>query len=195
MSYDEYLAWYDREKGNRGEWVDGEVIVFMPPKVVHQLVLGFVFRVLAEYVDRHDLGQVFVAETEMLLREQRASRQPDIMFVARENLSRVTKERIDGPVDLAIEITSNDSTTRDRRDKRNEYETAGISEYWLLDPRPGQQRATFLQLGPDGRYREAPLDHQGRYQSVVLPGFFLDPEWLWEDPLAKPLTVLSQLPE
>jgi Uma2 family endonuclease len=186
MTYDEYLVWYDREEGNRGEWVDGEVIVLMPPKVIHQIVLGFLYRLLSDHADRFNLGRVFISPMEMLLREQCASRQPDLMFVAREHLERVTADRIDGPADLAVELISDDSTTRDRRDKRAEYEAASVLEYWLLDPRPGQHCATILQLDATGRYQEIMLDDHGRYHSAVLSGFTLDPTWLWQDPLPNP---------
>jgi Uma2 family endonuclease len=63
---------------------------------------------------------------------------------------------------------------------------AGIPEYWIVDPRPGLQRAEFLRIGNDGRYAEASLDDDGRYRSLVLPGFWLDPAWLWQDPLPDP---------
>jgi len=36
MPYEAYLDWYDKEAGRRGEWVDGEVIVFMPTTFRHE---------------------------------------------------------------------------------------------------------------------------------------------------------------
>lgn len=38
MSYEEFLAWADEDV--HAEWVDGEAIVFMPPKDIH-LIPGF----------------------------------------------------------------------------------------------------------------------------------------------------------
>jgi hypothetical protein len=37
-------------------------------------------------------------------------------------------------------------------------------------------------MNADGRYQLVPLDARGRYHSVVVPGFWLRPEWLWQDP-------------
>lgn len=39
MSYPEWLAWDDG--GRHSEWVAGEVIVFMPPPILHARILGF----------------------------------------------------------------------------------------------------------------------------------------------------------
>jgi Uma2 family endonuclease len=192
MSYEEWLAW-DGSSGRQTEWVGGEVIVFMPPKLAHQDLLLFLAELLVRFVRRRRLGRVFVAAIEMKLSSQKASREPDILFLATEHLHRVTPERIDGPADLAVEIVSDDSVTRDKRDKRAEYAAAGIPEYWILDPRPGRQRAEFLRLGPDGEYHEGPRDEAGHYHSAVLAGFWLDPAWLWQQPLPDPDDVLARV--
>ena len=39
MGYEEYLDWSDED--THAEWVDGEVIVFMPVTLAHQLLVGF----------------------------------------------------------------------------------------------------------------------------------------------------------
>jgi Uma2 family endonuclease len=191
MTYDEWLAWDGED--HRGEWVDGEVIVFMPPKIVHQDVLFFLARLLVGFSDRRRLGRVFVAPVEMRLAGQRSSRQPDIVVVLNRNRHRINPDRIDGPADLVVELVSDDSVTRDRVAKRDEYAAAGIPEYWVLDPRPRQHRASFLVLDDTGTYREAPLDEQGRFHSTVLTGFWLDPAWLWQEPLPDIETLLAQI--
>jgi Uma2 family endonuclease len=35
---------------------------------------------------------------------------------------------------------------------------AGVREYWILDPRPGYERADFYVLDEQGRYRPVPVD-------------------------------------
>ena len=49
MSYEEYYAWADEDI--HAEWVDGEVIVHMPPFDIHQTLLNFLNRLLAEYAE------------------------------------------------------------------------------------------------------------------------------------------------
>jgi hypothetical protein len=43
----------------------------------------------------------------------------------------------------------------------------------------------MLVLGNDRRYAPVAPDEAGRYRSVVLPGFWLDPAWFRPDPLPK----------
>jgi Uma2 family endonuclease len=191
MSYDEYLAWED--EGAHGEWVDGEVIVFMPPTILHQLLSGFLYTLLSSYARRLNLGLVIAAPVEMQLFPGRLSREPDLLFVAREHLDRLTPERLVGPADLAVEIISDSSVARDRAEKFYEYEEAGVPEYWIIDPRPGRQRVDFYRLTAQGKYQAVLPDADGRYHAAALPGFWLDPAWLWQEPLPDPLDVLASV--
>jgi Uma2 family endonuclease len=114
------------------------------------------------------------------------------MFVANEHLERVRHTYLDGPADLAVEIVSPDSETRDRRDKLAEYEAAGIPEYWLIDePR---NEALFFVLDPSGHYQQAPLSADGIYTSTVLPGLRLRVGWLWRYPPPMLDEALADLP-
>lgn len=91
------------------------------------------------------------------------------------------------------ELISDESARRDRIDKLAEYGAAGVPEYWLFDPRPRQHRAEFYRLGAEGRYEAVLADAEGRYHSLVLPGFWLKPDWLWQDPLPKPAALLAMI--
>lgn len=89
-----------------------------------------------------------------------------------------------------VEIVSPESVGRDRGEKFTEYEAAGIPEYWLIDPQ--RRWAEFYRLEGE-RYRLAFQGTEGRYASTVLPGFWLQVEWLWQDPLPPVLDVLRAL--
>ena len=39
-----------------------------------------------------------------------------------------------------------------RLNKLKEYQEAGITEYWIIDPRPGKLRADFYRLNEAGQY-------------------------------------------
>jgi Uma2 family endonuclease len=66
-------------------------------------------------------------------------------------------------------------------DKFDEYETGGVPEYWLIDNRPHRQRASFYHLDETGRYQSVPIEVDGIYKSIVLPGFWLRLAWLWAE--------------
>jgi Uma2 family endonuclease len=191
MTYEEFLTKLDED--THAEWVDGEVTVFMPPKIAHQLVSTFLVGLLSFYTRLLDLGKVLAAPCEMLLVPGRISREPDVLFVAKAHLNRLTEDRLEGPADLVIELLSDSSVTRDRDRKFYEYQEAGIPEYWVFDPRPGKQRADFYQLSAAGKYEVVALDRSGRYHSAVLPGFWIKPEWAWQDPQPDYITLLAQI--
>jgi Uma2 family endonuclease len=189
MSYQEFLAWSD---DNHAEWVDGEVTRFMPPITIHQRTEGFLYQLLKLYVDLFTLGEVLNAPYEMRL--SRSAREPDILFVARENLSRITPERLEGPADLIVEIVSATSAKRDRKEKFGEYAEAGVREYWIIDPRPNRRRADFFRLAPtDGGYLRFGSGADERVESSVIPGFWLRPAWLWQGEWLNPLTIFFEI--
>jgi Uma2 family endonuclease len=165
----------------------------MPPKDKHQEMAGFLYYLIASFVHMLNLGAVRFAPLEMRLIPGKVSREPDILFIARDNLQRLTPERLDGPADLVVEIISEESVTRDRVRKFQEYQQAGVAEYWLIDPRPGKQQAAFYQRSPQGTYQAAELDSSGRYHSAVLRGFWLRPDWLWQEPLPDPLSTFLEV--
>lgn len=190
MSYPEWLAW---EGGAmQSEWVAGEVIVFMPPTVLHARILGFVAGLLGWYVEAFGLGEVLQAPVEMRLHPDRLSREPDLLFVADRHRARIGATRVDGAADLVVEVVSDDSVGRDRVEKFGEYQAAGIPEYWVLDPRPGRQRSEFFQL-VNGAYRAVAPNPDGRYRSAIVPGFWFRPAWLWQDPLPTRRACLLQI--
>lgn len=187
LSYEEFLDWLDED--TLADWVDGEVIMTSPASVVHQDLAGLLNSVLRAFVEQHTLGLVLAAPFQMRL--ELSSREPDLLFLARAHLDRLRKAHVDGSADLVVEISSPESVGRDRGEKFYEYEQAGIPEYWLLDPQT--RRAEFYQLGPEGQYHLTAPDKQGIYRSAVLPGFWLQVDWLWQQPLPLVLNVLREL--
>jgi Uma2 family endonuclease len=189
MTEEEFVDWCREHV--RAEWVDGKVILMSPASARHEQLLIWLGAVLQTYVETHDAGRVYGSELTMRMAKRRRSRRlPDIKFVATPHLDRVQKSHIEGPADLVIEIVSRDSVARDWREKFSEYAQAGVPEYWIVDPLSQQLEA--LQLGPRGRYRKIRAV-EGRVRSMVLPGFWLKPEWLWQDRLPNVLQVAREL--
>ncbi|MBM4458269.1 MAG: Uma2 family endonuclease [Chloroflexi bacterium] len=176
MTYEEFLAWADED--SLAEWVDGEAAMHSPASDQHQDVVRFMSAVLSVYTESHQLGIIRPAPFQMRL--SRSGREPDLLFLAKEHLSRLAKTHLDGPADLVVEILSPESAVRDRGEKFYEYEEAGITEYWLLDP--DRERAEFYQLDAQGRYAMLLPDAEGVYRSKAIPGFRLRVQWLWQPP-------------
>jgi Uma2 family endonuclease len=181
MSYEEYAAWTNEDTFS--EWVDGEVTVFMPPDLQHNQISMFLATILNLFVNLHNLGQVIAAPFEMKLRDGRSYREPDLLFVSRDRLDCLEDQRLNGPADLAVEIVSDTSVRRDRQEKFAEYAAAGVREYWLVDAREGHRAFNPYRLTVGGTYEEIALDDRGRFHSTIIPGFWLDPDWLSQDPI------------
>jgi Uma2 family endonuclease len=191
MTYEEYLAWADEDV--HAEWVNGEVIVQMPPKEPHQRVVAFLMQLMGLFIQLFQLGRLLPAPFEMRAKPDGSSREPDLLFVAREHLDRLSQERLSGPADLVVEVVSDDSVARDRADKFYEYQDAEVKEYWILDPRPGRERTDFYVLDEKGRYRPVPPGPDGRYHSTELPGFWLQVDWVTSAEPPEVLTALAQI--
>jgi Uma2 family endonuclease len=187
MTYEEFLAWADED--TLAEWVDGEIIMTSPASFIHQKMSIFLQEVIGNYAKYRQLGQVLVPPFQMKL--PKSGREPDLLFVATENLHRIKNTYLDGPADLVVEIISSESAGRDRGDKFYEYEQAAIPEYWLIDPE--KRRAEFYALDKEGNYHLAMGGSKGKIESGVLPGFWLEVEWLWADPLPSSLCTLAEI--
>ncbi|MEA2526622.1 MAG: hypothetical protein QOF73_3849 [Thermomicrobiales bacterium] len=190
MTYQEYLERFD--ENTHVEWADGEAIVFMPPNEAHQDIVTFLVTLLRLYVDIRGLGMVLTAPFELRL-PTGPSREPDILFLTREHYDRRTRERWVGPADLLVEVQSEGTARYDVREKLPDYERSGVREYWAIDPRPCHRTFRPFILTGSQHYEEAPLDEQGRFHSVVLPGFWLDPGWFWQDPLPKTIDLIMTI--
>jgi Uma2 family endonuclease len=188
ISYEEFLEKYTDV---HAEWIDGEAITFVTASDKHQDLVAWLIAILRSFIETHDLGWLRPAPFNMHLPELNRGREPDILFVTKERLHIVQSSHLAEPADLVIEIVSPESIGRDRGEKFAEYEAAGIREYWLIDP--DRQQAEFYQLAETGRYRLPTIDGEGRFHSNVLPNFWLEVEWLWQEPLPKVLDVARLL--
>jgi Uma2 family endonuclease len=190
LNFDEYLAWALKQEDNaKAELVEGEIKFMSPVSEAHQSLSVFLLSLLNALVSSHNMGRVFFESFVMKL-GARAGREPDILFVATANLHRVRENFLDGPADLIIEIVSPESRTRDKVTKLAEYQRLGVSEYWVLDQ--ARTEALFYQMQEDGTYHLVPADENNIYRSIVVPGLWINVNWLWQNPLPSILDVLRQ---
>jgi Uma2 family endonuclease len=181
------LAWCNED--TLAEWVDGEIEYYSPASMKHQDIVNWLCSLLRIYVESHKLGKVISGPFQMRLRKVKRGREPDILFILNENLSKLNATYLDGPADLVVEVISEESRMRDKRIKFDEYQEAGIKEYWLIDPY--EKIINFYVLKKDRYQKIEPK--QGIYYSEVIKNFWLNTNWLFKDPLPKVLDVLREL--
>ncbi|MBC8140062.1 MAG: Uma2 family endonuclease [Armatimonadetes bacterium] len=187
MTFEEFLEWSDED--TYAEWVDGKVIFFLPVSNRHQLILGFLIHLLAEWKEEtEDEGVVLFAPSLMRCRVGMPGREPDLMYLREENLGKVRTNYLEGAADIAVEIVSPDSVRRDFMEKFAEYEAGGVGEYWIIDPATGVAEF-YIRDAPDAPYfRRAPLtgateEKRGVYTCHTLDSLQINVDWLFADPL------------
>lgn len=115
------------------ELSEGRLEVHAVPTEQHQLIVAFLYDALKAFISAAGLGKVLFAPFRLQLWEGKF-REPDLMFLFETNASK-RGDKYWRSADLVIEVVSEDDPDRDLIEKRKEYAQAGISEYWIVDPR------------------------------------------------------------
>ena len=129
-------------------------------------------------------------QVKMVLEGETKGREPDIFFVKTENFDRIKEQFFDGAADLVIEIVPPESVARDTQDKFEEYETAGVKEYWIIDY--NRRTANFYGFDERGKYQLLHFSPDGKFESRVLEGLWIKTEWLWREDLPNLTEVLKE---
>jgi Uma2 family endonuclease len=132
LTYEDFLRLPD--DGLRHEIIDGEHYVTPSPNLRHQeLALRLAVSLSNHIDDRLDRGRVFIAPFDVVFSFHDIV-EPDVIFVAPDQLDILTDKNIQGTPAMVIEILSPSTRKRDRQIKRMLYERMGVREYWLVDP-------------------------------------------------------------
>lgn len=65
------------------------------------------------------------------------------------------------------------------------------ANYWIIAPLVKQINA--YRLSDPGKYEPLPADASGVYRSAVIPGFCVNPQWIWHQPPPKKCDILREL--
>ncbi len=187
FTYDDFCALVP--DGQKADLIDGVIYMASPHSIEANDLFLWLATVMRLYVRRKKFGKVYGSRVACRLDDKNAP-EPDVLFVAERNRDRLKRGGVEGPPDLAIEIVSPESVERDYEKKRRQYQRFKIPEYWIIDEY--ERKVTLLRLDARGKYREV-APRKGLFHSQVLKGFWLDPNWLWQDPLADELETLQQL--
>lgn len=174
-SYSDYKTWPSAE---RWEIIDGLAFMQAAPSRLHQEVLMEISRQLSNYLAGSPC-RVYPAPFCVRLPERGKPADKEIPTVVEPDVSVVCdRSKLDdegciGAPDLIVEIVSPSSARRDRVDKFNKYEKAGVREYWLIEPE--LKLVTVFLLQPDGRFGR-PENHTeaDTVKCGIFPGLSVD---------------------
>lgn len=176
--------------GQKADLIDGVIYMASPDMRRSDKITKFVDHLLGGFVDaRQTGGEVFGSRFAFKITEIRAP-EPDVAYVRPDRLHLVEERCMNGGPDIAVEVVARDSRTRDYGEKRQLYQDAGVTEYWIIDPI--QERVEFLRLS-DAGYSITRLEDNRIYRSEALPGFWLNIDWLLEYPLPNAYQCLHEI--
>lgn len=150
-------------EGTLVQLINDSLVMSPAPLYGHQRILNEINNQLFTFVKIHQLGDVVVSPVDVYLDHQNAF-QPDIVFIAREQMHIVEKDGVYGPPTLVVEILSPSTAGYDLKAKKDVYERCGVKEYWIVDPANKSVRGFFLNKGSYGK----PEKSRGLIRSRLL---------------------------
>ena len=125
---------YSLPDGTRAELIDGQIYYMAPPTRKHQRIAGELFAIIREYINANNsFCEVDIAPFAVFLSADDINYiEPDISVICDPN--KLTDKGCSGAPDWIIEITSPGSRRMDYYTKLFKYRTAGVREYWIVDP-------------------------------------------------------------
>jgi Uma2 family endonuclease len=169
------------------EYLGGR-LVMSPASDRHEYLSSFLNALVLCYLDERGGAVVRGSRYPMRLDSQ-WSPEPDLMVVRDEHRHRMNRRWLEGPADLVVEIASDGDPGFDKREKLPRYREAGVPEIWMIDP---AAETVLAETRQPGGYNAVTLA-SGRLASTVLPGFWLDVAWLWQEKLPPVAACLRQI--
>lgn len=125
---------YALPDGERAELIDGKIYYMTPPNRRHQDITFSLSRRIADYIDSNDGNcKVYLAPFAVFLNENDTNYvEPDISVIC--DSSKLTDKGCNGAPDWIVEVVSPGSRQMDYFTKLFKYQTAGVREYWIVDP-------------------------------------------------------------
>jgi Uma2 family endonuclease len=162
------------EDGHLYELARGYIVVSEVANFPHARRTAFIRTRLGHYhVENPDsLYEILAgAECKLLIPDWESERHPDIAvyLTAPKGRQDRTMWRTWIP-DLIIEVVSESSRDRDYTEKRDEYWTLGVKEYWIVDAK--LEQVLILKRGRS-RWTEKTLGPADVCETKLLPGFKL----------------------
>jgi len=135
LTYQDYAALPD--DGRRYEIHDGELSVTPSPSLEHQIISARLHLQLGRWMETHPGGLLLYAPLDVILADrpdETSIVQPDLLYIAPDQMGRASRRGIEGGPTLAVEILSPSTRTIDRVTKRRLYARYHVPYLWLVDP-------------------------------------------------------------
>lgn len=125
---------YELPDGQRAELIDGVIYDMAPPSRLHQRISTRLASIIDRYIsDNNGTCEVYSAPFAVFLnQDDKTYVEPDISVIC--DSDKLDDRGCIGAPDWIIEIVSPSSQRMDYMTKLFKYRTAGVREYWIINP-------------------------------------------------------------
>ena len=126
--------YWNLPEGHRAELIGGQFYDMAPPSRIHQRIVSQVSRIIGNHIESQKGNcEVYPAPFAVNLdADDRDWVEPDISVICDKN--KLTDRGCSGAPDLIVEVVSPSSRRMDYNIKNGLYVSAGVREYWIVDP-------------------------------------------------------------
>jgi Uma2 family endonuclease len=126
-----FYNWVDEH--TKAEFINGEIIIQSPVKMMHWKALDNLSTLLSVYVKFSELG--YIGTEKVMIALERNDYEPDIVFFDKVKAAQFSEDQVLFPApDFVVEILSKKTASIDKKIKKKDYAAHGIGEYWIVDP-------------------------------------------------------------
>ena len=171
---EEYLQ---LEENPNQQLLNGHLIMSPSPSRFHQKISILLSSTFLNFAKMNG-DEVYAAPIDVHL-DQKNVPQPDLVYILKDNLNKLSQRGIEGAPDLIVEIISPANSYLDRYEKKDLYRQFKVKEYWIVDP--GNLTLEIYQLVREEYKLAQYLVGKGKITSPLLQDFSLHLESVFED--------------
>lgn len=159
---------YSLPDGDRAELIDGQIYYMAPPNTKHQRALNYLCTEITLHIRNHKGScEVFPAPFAVFLNEDdKTYVEPDISVICSPD--RLNDKGCVGAPDWVIEIVSPGSRRMDYSIKLFKYRSAGVREYWIVDPDKNRIMVWNFESEDTGDYTFSDSVKAGIYEDLSI---------------------------
>ena len=164
--------YYNLPEDIRAELIDGQIYYMSAPSRIHQEILMFLSKNIANYIDsKNGPCKVYPAPfaVKLFQDDNKTMVEPDISVICDPN--KLTDRGCSGAPDWIIEIVSPSNSSHDYVRKLNLYMDAGVTEYWIVNP---MEKSVYVYSFGEDRFQTKSYTFQDRIKADIYDDLWID---------------------
>ncbi len=166
---------YALPDGVRAELIDGKLYYMAPPTRTHQKLAGGMYLSVANYIrSKSGSCEVYIPPFAVFpFGDEETYLEPDLTVVC--DLSKLDEKGCHGAPDWVVEVLSPGTGSKDMGIKLFKYRSAGVREYWIMDPEKRIVIVYNFEKAAQGAEEAAIYSFDDEIHSVIYPDLIIRP--------------------